>query len=191
MNLSKPQPGQSTSDTPSFPIEREWTRVDNLAGLILQTALVVQIAAFTFALQLHGLPQIWLFVACGVAFVAALLSFLSLGIEPANGKPQKRNWLWCLYKEAATKLGKRPPETPYAIKHGYARVGLYLVVAAVEGGTLFPIATGLPVGSEKAHNHSNRIRDKHTTHNIYDRQSGRSLQRNTNNNSHNYRYREQ
>jgi hypothetical protein len=122
--------------------DNKWSRLDMLAGLVLQTALVAQIAALTFGLQFHGFTQIWLFAAAAFSFAAVLSSLLALGISPTKTACEG-NWLWSFYGKAARLRGREPLETPYSIKNGYTMCGLSFLLIAVEAGTMFAFVSRL------------------------------------------------
>jgi hypothetical protein len=129
---------QSATIDPSPRSDREWTRLDDLAGVVLQTALAVQIAAVGFALSFHGTMQVGLFVAAGISLVGAISALLSLGIEPTNEETSDTNWLWRLYRHGPKALRKTDlPHTSYDFKRGYVLWGLGFLLVAIEGGTLF------------------------------------------------------
>jgi hypothetical protein len=125
------QPAASSHPQPT---DKDWARLDTLGGVVLQTALVAQIAALTFGLQFHGGTQVVLFGAAALSFVAVLSSMLGLGVSPTASA---NNRLWRLYGKAVKLFGGAPEGTSYSIKNGYTMCGLYLLLAAVEAGTLF------------------------------------------------------
>jgi hypothetical protein len=120
----------------------EWTRLDYISGLVMQTGLVVLIACITFATQSeHKTLREWcLLVAAAIAFVAVVASIISLGVEAPNdkAKPRPSRILW---NSLMLKRWRLNTQSAQETKRAWMRVGLYSHLASVGVGTFFTIAS--------------------------------------------------
>lgn len=113
-----------STDATLWSVDKEWKRLDMLAGLVLQTGSVLLVAAITVSLQIpHRTARHILDGTAVLAWLAVLLSFMGLCMRPAGLLEQ---------------VSSRPKR--YRRKKWYIYVALVLFLLAIEAG---PAATAM------------------------------------------------
>lgn len=127
-----------SEDAEQWPEVAVWSRLDALAGLVLQTGAAVLVAAMAFGLQAHNFDRVVLFTAAAFAFSSVLVSCVALEREPPGADPDRspvlRTWWWL----ARVVFRRSSPGSVARLerKRRFARTSLGLLLVAVEGGAL-------------------------------------------------------